>query len=162
MTVNLDNGRDAIGAAIGRIPSGCSVMTAEHAGRTNGVLVSWVQQAAFEPPSISVCLKHGRPIQQLVDGSGRFLLHAIGDPPTAMFKHFGKGFSLEDDAFKGLKVGQTEFGPMIEGCLAYLACRVLKKVEVGDHDLYAAEVVAASADPKARPYTHLRASAFSY
>jgi flavin reductase (DIM6/NTAB) family NADH-FMN oxidoreductase RutF len=126
------------------------------------VLVSWVQQAAFEPPSISVCLKRGRPIQPLVDGSRRFLLHAIGDPPTAMLKHFGKGFSLDEDAFAGLRIERTEFGPMIAGCLAYLAGRVRNKAEVGDHDLYAAEVVAASADGRAKPYTHLRASGFSY
>ena len=154
--------QDTIGAAIGRIPSGCSILTVEHNSHSSGVLVSWVQQAAFDPPSITVCLKKGRPIAKLVDAAGCFLLNLIGEDTAAMFKHFGKGFALEDDAFDGLTVRATEFGPAIESCIAHLGCRVTAKLPIGDHELYAAEVAAAGVVENARPYTHLRKNAQTY
>ena len=153
---------NSIAAAIARIPSGCSILTAGNESRATGTLVSWVQQASFEPPSITVGLKRGRPIVELVDAAGCFLLNVIGDDPSTMFKHFGKGFSLDEEAFDGLTVRCTEFGPAIESCVAHLGCRVTAKVPIGDHDLYAAEVAAAGVVEGARPYTHLRRSGKTY
>ena len=158
----LDRDRDRIGAAMGTVPSGCSILTAEHAGRSSGVLVSWVQQAAFEPPSLSVCVKRGRPIVELIEASKQFMLNVIGEDPTAMFRHFGRGFTLDEDAFVGLQTTPTDFGPMIDGCIAHLGCRVIQKVAVGDHFLYLAEVVAGDVINGAKPYTHLRSTGFSY
>jgi flavin reductase (DIM6/NTAB) family NADH-FMN oxidoreductase RutF len=158
----LENSRESIGAAIGRIPSGCAILTVEHEGQATGVLVSWVQQAAFEPLSITVAVKRGRPAGGLIDGAGGFLLNLIGEDPSAMFKHFAKGFAPGEDAFVGLEVEPTEFGPMILAGAAFLGCRVSQKVAVGDHDLYIAEVVAAGVQDGAKPYTHVRKTGLAY
>ncbi len=154
--------QDTIGVALGRIPSGCSILTVVHEGRSTGVLVSWVQQATFDPPAVTVCLKHGRPAKQLIDASERFLLNVIGEDYNPLFKHFGKGFSLKENAFDGLSVRETAFGPLIESCIAHLGCQVANKVPVGDHDLYVGEVVAAGVVEGARPYTHFRRSGLAY
>ena len=45
-----------IGKVLGRIPSGIFVLTVKHDGRATAMLASWVQQAAFAPPAISVAL----------------------------------------------------------------------------------------------------------
>lgn len=152
----------AIGAAIGRIPSGCAIVTSSHDGVSTGMLASWIQQASFEPPCVSVCVKRGRPIAGLIDGSGRFSLNLVGDPPAALFKHFGKGFSLDEDAFAGLSVSPSDFGPLLDSAIARLCCRVLTRVSVGDHDAYFAEVIAASGQPGAGPYIHLRKTGLGY
>lgn len=153
---------EMVGAALGCIPSGCSILTVEHSGRATGLLISWLQQASFDPPSISVCIKQGRPVEALIDASKRFLVNVLGENPTEMFKHFGKGFSLEEDAFAGLDIRTTEFGPLIESCIAHLGCQVIRKVSAGDHHLYVAEVVAGGVVDGAKPYTHLRKSGLSY
>ncbi len=153
---------ETIGAAVGRIPSGCSILTAVHDGRSTGLLVSWVQQATFDPPAITVCLKQGRPASRLINASECFLLNVMGEDSKALFQHFGKGFSLEEDAFDGLSVRETAFGPLIESCIAHLGCQVTTTVPVGDHDLYVGEVVAAGVVEGAKPYTHLRKSGLGY
>ena len=158
----MNTDRDSIGAALGRIPSGCMILTAQNGECSTGLLVSWVQQASFEPPSVTVCLKCGRAVVQLVDASQRFLLNVIGEDRGAMFRHFARGFSLGEEAFTGLRIEATQFGPMIHGCIAHLGCRVSQKIPVGDHDLYIAEVVAGSAVDGAKPYAHLRTSGLSY
>jgi len=152
----------SIGAAIGRIPSGCSILTVAHAQKSTGVLVSWVQQAAFEPPSLSVCVKRGRPAGELIDHARRFVLNIIGDEPTAMFKHFGRGFSLEEDAFAGIATAASDYGPILLGGIAHLACEITGKIAVGDHDLYVVHAVAGSTQADAKPYVHLRKSGLNY
>lgn len=153
---------DTIGLAIGRIPSGCSILTAVQNGRSTGLLVSWVQQASFDPPMLSVCMKRGRPATELVDASKRFLLNIIGDDPSEMFKHFGKGYALDEDAFVGLGVRETDFGPLIETCIAHVGCEVIDRSDVGDHILYVGEAVAGGVVDGASPYVHLRKSGSSY
>ena len=158
--VKEDSG--AIGGAVGRVLSGCCVLTAEHNGRSNGVLVSWVQQAAFEPLSVTVCLKHERPAVGLVDASQKFLLNVIGEDSSNILKHFGKGYSLEENAFAGLGVRDTGFGPLIESCIAHIGCQVKNKITVGDHYLYVGEVTAGGFVENTKPFVHLRADGLSY
>jgi len=151
-----------IGGAVGRILSGCSVLTAEHDGRSNGILVSWVQQAAFEPLSVTVCLKHRRPVVEIIDASQKFLLNVIGEESADLLKHFAKGFSSEEDAFAGLGVRDTGFGPLVESCIAHIGCNVVNKVTVGDHYLYVGEVAAGGYVENARPFVHVRRDGLSY
>lgn len=158
----MDDSQKSIAAAIGRIPSGCAILTVEHEGHSTGLLVSWVQQAAFEPLSITVAVKRGRPAGSLIGGAGGFLLNLIGEDPSAMFKHFAKGFAPGEDAFVGLEIEPTEFGPLIPACVAFLGCRVNRTVAVGDHDLYVAEVVAAGVQDAAKAYTHVRKTGLAY
>lgn len=157
----LSSGVDQIGAAIGRLPSGCHILTVARRGQSTGVLVSWVQQAAFDPPSISVCLRRGRPVQVLLEESGRFLLNVLGENVTEMMRHFGRGFSLEEDAFRGLDVFATPFGPGLGRCAAQLGCELSGSLPVGDHVLYVARVAAGAADGQ-NPYVHLRRNGLSY
>lgn len=159
---NVEGKLETIGAAIGRIPSGCSILTVAHAGRSTGMLVSWVQQVAFDPPSVSVGVKQGRPATALLEGSRRFVLNLVGEDPKPMFRRFAKGFTLEEDAFAGLAIEPSEFGPIIPECIAHLGCRITQRISIGDHDLYIAEVSAARAQTGARPYVHLRSSGLSY
>ena len=153
---------EQIGLALGRIPSGCSILTVDHQGRTSGMLASWVQQASFDPPMVTVCVKRGRPIQELINGARRFVLNVVGDEPTAMFKHFGKGFALDEDAFAGIETRSTDFGPKITTCIAHLGCRVRERIETGDHDIYSAEIQSADAVPGAKPYVHIRKNGLGY
>ncbi len=154
--------QDMIGAAISRIPSGCSILAAAHDDRRSGVLVSWVQQVAFDPPSIIVSLKRSRPIIELVDASQKFLLNVIGDHSTSTLEHFAKGFSVEEDAFEGLAFRTTGFGPIIESCIAHLKCEIRQKIPVGDHELYVAEITGAGVVDDAKPYIHIRKNGMSY
>ncbi len=158
----LSSERDCIGPALGRIPSGCSILTASHRGKSTGMLVSWVQQASFKPLSLTICLGPDRPAVALIAGSGKFLLNVIGDESGPMFKHFGKGFGPNDDAFVGIAVQETAFGPLIEDCIAHLACEVRSKVSAGDHDLYLAEIHSAWSTASAEPYTHIRKTGLGY
>ena len=154
--------REQLGRALGRIPSGCAIVTARHGNNCTGMLGSWVQQAGFEPPMISVAIKKGRAIEGVIEGSGEFVLNLLSENPTAMFKHFGKGFELGQDAFAGLAVREVACGIEIADQIARLSVRVKSKCDAGDHVVYVGEVVEASAKEEGRAYVHIRKSGWSY
>lgn len=150
-----------IGRALGRIPSGCVIVTARHGNRRTGLLASWVQQAGMEPPAVSVAVKKGRPIERLIDDARHFVLNVLGAEPTAILKHFGRGFTLEEDAFAGLRVEDVEGGVALADRIARLTCRVHGKHDAGDHWLYVGHVTAADATDAA-PYVHIRKNGLNY
>lgn len=151
-----------IGLALARVPSGCSILTVENAGRPTGVLVSWIQQASFDPPMVTVCLRKGRPAAAMLASTRRFLLNVIGEGDTTLLRHFARGFSPDEDAFAGIQTHSTAFGPAIDAAVAALGCDLDSQVAAGDHMLFLAVVRAADAVQGARPLVHIRKSGLSY
>lgn len=151
-----------IGRGLSRIPSGCAILTARAGDLRTGMLASWVQQAAMEPPMISVAVKRGRPIERLIDESRAFVVNLLGEEPKAMFKHFGRGLSLQDDAFDGIEASEIDGGVVIADQIAWLSARVVGKHEAGDHWIYLGEVLGAGCDELRPPYVHIRRNGFSY
>ncbi len=158
---SLGSDSERIGGALGRIPSGCYVLTTSHRGQSTGLLVSWVQQASFAPPSVTVAIRHGRPVSGLIEGSRRFLLNVMGEDAAAWFRHFGRGFSLAEDAFAGLETEATAYGPLLLSCVAQIACDVESILAAGDHTIYLGRVAAGHSNGHA-PYVHVRKSGMSY
>ena len=161
----VEQAQDRIGKALGRIPSGCAILTARTATSRTGMLASWVQQAGFDPPTLSVAVKKDRPIEMLIDAAGALVLNLLGENPGPMFKHFGKGFAPEEDAFAGLDTRDVEGGVVIADQIAWLSAKVVGKHPAGDHWLYIAEVTNAEVDeaPDLKsPYVHLRKNGLTY
>ncbi len=155
--------REQVAKALGRIPSGCAIVTAASGRRRTGMLASWVQQAGFEPPMLSVAIKKGRPITELIEASKAMVVNVLGDNPGAMFRHFGRGFDLTEDAFEGLQNRDVNGGVEIAGHVARLSLVIRGKADAGDHDLYVGEVVEADVgEPVGEPYVHLRKNGLSY
>ncbi|MCK6485867.1 MAG: flavin reductase family protein [Phycisphaerae bacterium] len=153
---------EQVGRALARIPSGCAILTARHEGRRSGMLASWIQQAGFDPPAVSVAVKKGRPIEELMDAAGSFALNLIGDDPAPMFRHFGRGYGLDDDAFERLNVTDCDGGVALVDAMAILNCRVAGKYDAGDHWIYVGHVTDAKARDEGRPYVHLRKNGMNY
>lgn len=152
-----------IAMALGRIPSGCSILTARTDGDRTGMLASWVQQAAFEPPIVSVAVKAGRPIGKLIENARGFALNLLGENPGPMFKHFGRGFAPGEEAFAGLATTDVEFGVAIPDRIAVLSCKLVARQKVGDHEVVFGEVVEADVNESLpAPYIHIRKSGAGY
>lgn len=153
---------EQVGIVLGRVPSGCFVMTAKAGGRGTGMLTSWAQQAGFEPPMITACVRKGRVIEKAVDASGHFVLNLIGHDRTLMFRHFARGFDVDEPSFEGLKTRDEMAGVVLDECIGHLACKVLQKVDAGDHWVYVAEIIGGQSHSGEAPYVHVRPNGFTY
>jgi len=149
---------------LGRVPSGLFVLTARHQERETGMLVSWVQQCAFEPPLLSLALKRGRDVLAWLEPEAPFTLNLVGEGQTNFLSHFGKGFALDQPAFTGLQVERLPGeAPVLADALGYLLCRVQARHPVGDHELFVATVEGGKMlRHDGKPMVHVRKSGLRY
>jgi flavin reductase (DIM6/NTAB) family NADH-FMN oxidoreductase RutF len=152
-----------LAAALGRIPSGVFVLTACKDGRATGMLASWVQQCAFEPPHVSVVVKQGRPMNGWLAAGAPFVLNIVAEGQKELLAHFGKGFALDEPAFVGLELEESPSGqPILKKALGFLECATAARVSVGDHDVVLALVTAGAMHRDAQPMVHIRKSGMRY
>jgi flavin reductase (DIM6/NTAB) family NADH-FMN oxidoreductase RutF len=149
---------------IGRIPSGVYILTASHNGQNQAMLASWVQQAAFDPPCVSIALAKGRPISATIRDSGRLCLSILADGDSILMKKYARGIPPTEDPFAGVRTLQTPAGlPALADALAYLECRVLSSHDFNaDHELLVAEITAAEILKEGGPFVHVRGNGFHY
>jgi flavin reductase (DIM6/NTAB) family NADH-FMN oxidoreductase RutF len=157
-----------LAAVLGRIPSGIFILTARESAssqsRETGMLASWVMQAGFEPPIITVALGKKRYLVDWISQSEAFVLNLVGHEQGSLLKHFGKGFEPGVPAFEGLEIARSPTGlPVLTGSLGYLECKPQSHVESGDHRIVLAEVLSAELfDEETRPMVHLRKNGLHY
>ena len=89
---------------LGRIPSGIYILTARHGDQETGMLASWVMQAGFKPPAISVAIGRERYLSQWLAEGCPFALCVVAEHQMALLKHFGRGFAPDAPAFEGLAI----------------------------------------------------------
>jgi flavin reductase (DIM6/NTAB) family NADH-FMN oxidoreductase RutF len=159
--------RAAIGAVLGRTPSGLFILTARAAdGRETGLLASWVQQAAFDPPMVTVAVNRKRFLHEWLAAAPQVVLNLVGEGQKQFLKHFGAGFGPDEPAFEGLSLARSPGGlPVLTDALGYLEGRIAGQVEAGDHVVYVVEIVAAAEGAglaAASPWVHIRKSGFGY
>jgi flavin reductase (DIM6/NTAB) family NADH-FMN oxidoreductase RutF len=150
-------------AALGRVPSGLFIVTIGSGPEATGMLASWVQQCSFEPPQISVAVKHGRGLNERLTLGLTFAVNILADDQTHLIAHFGRGFNPGEPAFTGIDIEQVgDVPPVLTEALAYLHCQVTARHEAGDHDLVLGQVIGGAVQGDGAPMVHVRKSGAHY
>jgi flavin reductase (DIM6/NTAB) family NADH-FMN oxidoreductase RutF len=159
----MSDGERQMFAALGRLPSGLFVLTVRRGEIESGLLTSWVQQCAFEPPTLSVALKRNRPITAWLTDGSPFMLNILDASQTDMVAHFGRGFDPGQPAFLDLEVERLNGGaPVLTEALGYLSCRVSGRCTVGDHEMVLGVVLGGRVLGDGQPMVHIRKSGSHY
>ena len=127
------------------------LVSSAHAGRRNVMAAAWNMPLDFDPPKVAVVIDKATLTRELVEASGEFVLNVPSRQQAALTLAVGTQSGREIDKFEKLGDGETASmvgAPLIEGCLAWLECRVIVEPHIQQtYDLFLAEVVAAWADP---------------
>jgi flavin reductase (DIM6/NTAB) family NADH-FMN oxidoreductase RutF len=150
--------------ALGRLSGGLYVVTARQGEgesvRSSAMVASWVSQASFDPPGISVAVAKDRAIESLLQVGDRFVLNILReDNHQQLLRHFLRRFPPGADRFAGISVleGAASGGPVLGDALAFLGCRVVQRMEGPDHWIIYAEVEQGNvADTNASTAVHHR------
>ena len=158
--------QEKVAPALGKIASGLYIATAaDSGGNPVGMLCSFVEQAGFEPPMITIAIGPDRRLAKaLVDG-GKLGLNVLGKSNGgALLKPFVS--SGDADPFAGLSLAQNQHGiPQLSGALAFLACELRNQMPAGDHTIYLCEVIDGGmpvTQEKDEPMIRIRANGFGY
>ncbi|MBD1940365.1 diflavin flavoprotein [Microcoleus sp. FACHB-68] len=131
---------DRTAQAVGRLVGSLCVVAAKRGEVTSGMLASWVSQATFNPPGLTVAVAKDRAIESLMHKGDKFVLNILAEGKQ-LRKHFMKSFAPGEDRFAGLETKEANNGcPVLDGALAYLECTVDNRMECGDHWLVYAVV----------------------
>lgn len=136
--------------ALRMIPYGLYVLTAQTEDAEsdvpgmNAATVSWLSQAAFEPPRIVVGLRNGSGIWRRVQAAGVFAVNLLGTGQKALASTFFRHIEPEGNTIGGAAFHTGVTGaPVLDDVPAYLECRVIQIFDAGDHTLFLADIVAA-------------------
>ena len=134
--------------ALGRVVGSLCVLTAskgEGEQALSGAMVaSWVSQASFTPPGLTVAVARDRAVEALLHVGDRFALNVLAEGrETGPMKQFLQPFNPGDDRFAGLELERSPGGqPLLPEALAWLEGTVKQRMDVGDHWVVYAEVSA--------------------
>lgn len=152
-----------VATGLGRIVSGLFILTAGEGEQATGMLTSFVQQAGFDPPAITVAVKKGRPINDLIKQSGSFCISVLHDGSIGLLAHFARGFESGTPAFEGVATALGANGvPYLSEAHAHVACELIGEAEWTDHIVYCGRVIDGGRLDDDQPMTHVRKDGLSY
>ena len=128
--------------AVGRIIGSLCVVTAKQGDISSAMLASWVSQASFNPPGLTIAVAKDRALESLMYSGSGFVLNVLKEGNhLGLMKHFLKPFSPGEDRFAGVEIEEAGNGsPALTDALAYVECSVKSRMECGDHWLVYATV----------------------
>ncbi|MCA8940533.1 MAG: flavin reductase [Planctomycetes bacterium] len=153
--------------ALGQVPSGLFIVTCEGASGNHGVLASWVMQAGFMPPAVSVAIKQDRSIMRDLKPGAVFCVNQLAKDDAdskALMGAFAKGFPIGADAFEGQELADGENGgKYLKNALSYLECKLLRTLEPStEHNLVVGEIVGGGKLRDGEPWVHIRKNGANY
>ncbi len=156
--------RSKVGPALGKLPSGLYIATSTLDGNRVGMLSSFVEQAGFDPPTITISVQPGRILAQALGQENALLgINILGESVGGkLMKPF---FNSEDtDPFSGLGIVENSYGlPQLADALGFLACKIIGNLPAGDHVIYAAQVLDGDLQHTGeKPMVRVRPNGFSY
>lgn len=164
---NTGNDEETIGPVLGRVPSGVFILVAgNNDGQRTGLLASWVQQASFDPPQVTVAVNKSRYLNEWLTTGSSVTINQLRKKDPTLFRHFGRGFEPDIDAFAGIDSEPAVCGlPQLPDAMATLEGHVAAQMEAGDHTVYLITITHATAHQAPAefdPFVHIRRNGFGY
>ncbi len=133
---------DRVEQAVGRIVGAMTVVTTQQGDLSGAMLASWVSQATFNPPGLTIAVAKERAIESLIHKDGKFVLNILEQGKhIPIMKQFLKPFAPGENRFTGIDTEEAANGcPILTDSLAYLECNVESRMECGDHWLIYATI----------------------
>nr|WP_306441765.1 flavin reductase family protein [Methyloversatilis sp. XJ19-49] len=129
------------------------LVSSAYGAQRNVMAAAWCMPLDFEPPKLLVVIDKSTFTRELIEASGEFAINVPTQAQRALTVAVGSDSGRERDKFAELHIttfaGDTVAAPLIEGCVAWLECRVIPETHNQNrYDLFIGEVVAAHADSR--------------
>ena len=130
---------------LGQMMKGVQVVASEHDGLTRAYCSHWVMQVSFEEPIMLASVSPKHDTHALIEQSGWFTVSNLAADQVDIGQYFSyPGRKFNYIAPEWLTT-TPEGVPFVPGCLSWLRCEVIEKVDTSlgetlDHDLFLARV----------------------
>jgi len=142
---------------MGQFTTGVTVVTTRLGDQVHGLTANAVCSVSLDPLLVLVCVDHTADTYPLLEKSGVFAVNVLSGEQEDLSRLFAS--TIEDKAARleamGCRTAVTG-APIIEGCLAYLDCRVVAAYPGGDHTIFVGQVEEAEITDDAPPLVFFR------
>lgn len=126
------------------------VSVADQAGNTNIITVAWAGTVCTNPPMVSISVRPSRYSYHMLEETGEFVINLTTRALTYAADYCGVKSGRDVDKWKEAKLTPVKSDIVKAPCIAQspvnIECRVIRKEQLGSHDLFLAEVVAVHAE----------------
>lgn len=135
---------DEFRRAMGRFPTGVTVVTTRLGDDLHGMTANAVTSLSLDPMLVLVCIDKAADTHDILAQAGVFAVNILNRTQADLSDRFAK---KEFDGAHGLDEVPHGFAvtgsPIIEGAIAYLDCRTAMEHHGGDHTIFIGEVLEA-------------------
>ena len=133
----------AFRSLIGHFATGVTVITCSDGDEMQGMTANAVTSLSLDPVMILICVDKTSHTHDLLARGRVFTVNILGEHQEDLSRLFAKRAEPEIGTLRGQPFGRGETGaPILDGCMAYIECRVAEVLEGGDHSIFLGEVVA--------------------
>jgi flavin reductase (DIM6/NTAB) family NADH-FMN oxidoreductase RutF len=132
-----------------RFATGVCVITSFGPNGPSGLTANAVSSLSLQPPLMLACFDRDARTLAAVEHSRAFAIHFLAHEQEEIADRFASK-QPEEQKFEGVPWSERSGAPVLDGCLAALACRLTELVPGGDHVIGVGEVTAlwaATGDP---------------
>jgi flavin reductase (DIM6/NTAB) family NADH-FMN oxidoreductase RutF len=142
---------------IGHFATGVTVITTSAGDQLHGMTANAVSSLSLDPVMVLICVDKTTFTHRVLDQGGVFVVNILGEQQEAMSRIFAKKGEPETGTLRGqaFRLGETG-APILDGCLAYIECRVANVMAGGDHSIFLGEVVSEGVEEEMRPLLFYR------
>ena len=128
-----------------RVPAGVVVISARGVDGYRGLTASSLVSISVDPPMVLVGLEREAATRAAVAATGTFNVSVLTRSQEFIADRFAGRAPAIDASWRDVPHHLGVNGlPLIEGCAAWLECRLVEMRPAGDHDICVGEVTAAS------------------
>lgn len=133
------------------------LVSTAHGEQRNVMAAAWNMPLDFDPPRIAIVIDKKTYTRELIEASGSFAINVPCRAQAGMVVQVGSSSGrellgkVEADKFAAFHLptfaASKIEAPLLQGCVAWLECKVIPEPHIQDtYDLFLAEVAAAQAD----------------
>ncbi|KAL3160809.1 hypothetical protein ABBQ38_009218 [Trebouxia sp. C0009 RCD-2024] len=129
-------GASSVEQAVGRLVGALCVVTGKDEDAESAMLASWVSQASFDPPGLSIAVKKDRAVETMLVVGNKFNVNVLAQgKEKAAVKQMLKPFKPAQDRFEGLDTDRSEDNGcvVLKDAASYVSCTIKDRLEAGDH-----------------------------
>jgi flavin reductase (DIM6/NTAB) family NADH-FMN oxidoreductase RutF len=118
-----------------RYPAGVAVVTVDLDGERLGLTVSSLVSVGLEPPLVAISISRHAALHELLRGAGGFAASLLAGDQEGIAQHFARGVP-PIGMWHGIAVRDGARGPLLDGAVGWLECRVEGELAAGDHTIF--------------------------
>ena len=126
------------------------VSVADSQGQSNIITIAWAGTVCTNPPMVSISVRPERYSYHMIEETGEFVINLTTEELIKACDYCGVTSGRDHDKWTEMQLTklpmETVAVPGIAESPVCIACRVIRKEELGSHTMFLAEVVGVSVD----------------